>query len=81
MSIYLYLKTGLVPRRTYVPLDKSLPLGIGSPQYPYRDRGVEMEAGVIIGALIFFFIIVPTLFPKTHKKVSDKVNEWSEGER
>ena len=37
-----------------------------------------MEAGTIIGALIFFFIIVPTMFPKTYKKANDVVSKWAD---
>lgn len=40
-----------------------------------------MEVGAIVGAFILFFIIVPTLFPKTYKKLHEKVTAWSEADQ
>lgn len=37
-----------------------------------------MEVGAIIGALIFFFIILPTMFPKTRQKMIDWVDSWDQ---
>lgn len=39
-----------------------------------------MEIGVIVGALIFFFIIVPTAFPKTYKRMLDAVTRWTDSD-
>lgn len=37
-----------------------------------------MEVGVIVGAVIFFGVIVPTLFPKTYKKINEAVSKWAD---